>query len=234
MTKDINRADQQPTLRRRSRSSLPELAYETIIEAIIDRRFAPSARLSIDRLAEELEMSNTPVREALTRMATEKLVIQDNNRGYTVAPLLNNVEYDQLFDVRRLVETHALRISEFDSSAIEQLQEIASQMPLMASGPIYHDFRDFNLADSHFHRILVGMSGNRFLIEAWDNLHFHLHMGRLYAGTGIIDFRQGLEEHRAISEVIQTGDKDQLLRVIEDHIESAQKRLKVLIQTTPE
>jgi DNA-binding GntR family transcriptional regulator len=78
------------------------------------------------------------------------------------------------------------------------------------------------------------MSPNRFLIQAWDNLHFHLHAGRLYAGTGVIDFRQGLEEHRSIVTALTTGDKDQVLKLANAHITNARTRLAVLIQSAQE
>lgn len=234
--KDGNKANSPTTkLRRRSRTSLADIAYDAISEAIIDRRFGPSEKLNIDSLAEELDMSNTPVREALTRLAIERLAIQDSHhRGYAVAPLLNSDEFYQLFDLRRLLENHALEIAEFDPDAIANLEEIVAQMPFMDTGPVYHDYREYILADSKFHHILVRMSANHFLVQAWEDLHFHLHAGRLYAGTGVIDFRQGLEEHRAIVNALQSGDRDQVLQMANEHIKNARTRLAVLIQTTQE
>lgn len=218
----------------RSRASLADLAHEAISEAIVDRRLAPSARLSIDSLAEELDMSNTPVREALTRLAAERLVIQDSHhRSYTVAPLLTREEYDHLFEFRRLLELNAIELSQFGPDVVQELEAIASQMPYMETGPVYHDYKDFIRADSQFHRVLVGSSRNRFLIEAWDNLHFHLHASRLYAGTGVIDFRQGLEEHRRIIDAVALEDKEAVLRMVKAHIQSAQARLGVLVDASP-
>jgi DNA-binding GntR family transcriptional regulator len=78
------------------------------------------------------------------------------------------------------------------------------------------------------------MSGNRFLIEAWDNLHFHLHVGRLYAGTGVFDFREGLKEHRAIVDALAAGSKEEPIRLLKEHIKHAQSRLGVLIDSPQE
>jgi DNA-binding GntR family transcriptional regulator len=235
MAKNSDRTNMQSRVQRRTRTSLVDLAYEAIAEAIIDRRFDPGEKLNIDGLAEELDMSNTPVREALARLATERLVIQDSHhRSYMVAPVLNQVEYNQLFNVRYLLEVYALEVAQIDPAAIEELEGIVAQMPFMDTGPIYHDYKDFIHADKHFHQILVRMSGNRFLIEAWDNLHFHLHVGRLYAGTGVFDFREGLKEHRAIVDALAAGSKEEPIRLLKEHIKHAQSRLGVLIDSPQE
>src|SRR5438552_4009865 len=96
------------------RSSLAEIAHGAIVEAIMDRQFKPGDHLTIETLASQLQVTSTPIREALTRAATERLVIQNNNRGFTVAPLLSEQEYHQLFEVRFLLETHALRVAKLD------------------------------------------------------------------------------------------------------------------------
>ena len=67
-------------LQRPERPSLVTLAYEAVVEAIVDRRLEPGSRISIESLADQLEMSTTPIREALMRTVAERLVIQDNNR----------------------------------------------------------------------------------------------------------------------------------------------------------
>jgi DNA-binding GntR family transcriptional regulator len=213
----------------RPSTSLVDHAYQAIVQAIVDRQLAPGSRLSIDGLAAALEVSITPVREALARAAAERLVVQDANRGFTVAALLGEHEYHQLFDVRRLLELHALAVAELDAGGIERLASLGQQMNEAGHGPEYRDFRAFNQMDRLFHRQLVALSGNSFLIEAWSGLHFHLHVGRLFTGAGVIDFREAITEHAEVVEALRQGDREGLVRAVSRHIAGAERRLRELI-----
>src|SRR5262249_6664003 len=96
------------TLKRSAYLSLADIAYNALLEAIINQEFAPGSPVSIDNLARQLNMSNTPVREALMRANGEGLVAQKTNHGFVVADILTAPEMHQLFDVRHTIELHAL------------------------------------------------------------------------------------------------------------------------------
>jgi DNA-binding GntR family transcriptional regulator len=214
-------------LRPPKRTSLVDLAYEAIVEAIIDRRFQPGSQLGIDWLAAELQMSNTPVREALARGAALRLVIQNNNRGFTVSPMLSEAEFHHIFEVRHLLEIHALSACDLKSqqNTIDELTALVARMPYVEDGPLYRDFREFNRMDHLFHRALVSMSNNTFLVKSWDDLHFHLHVGRLYSGAGVIDFKYGVREHQEILNMLRIGDRGGLIAKASQHIKQAEQRL---------
>src|SRR5690349_1585399 len=95
-------------LKRQQYLSLTDIAYNTLIEAIINQDFQPGASISIDSLARQLNMSNTPVREALMRAHGERLVNQKTNHGFVVANILTPEEMHQLFEVRHVLEIYAL------------------------------------------------------------------------------------------------------------------------------
>ena len=104
-------------------------------------------------------------------------------------------------------------------------------MAAASSGPSYREFSSFNRQDRDFHRALVGASSNPFLINAWDNLHFHLHVGRLYAGAGVIDRTEALDEHTAIIDALRSGDQRQAVESVSRHIRQAEDRLQHLLHT---
>lgn len=221
--------DQRGLRRPVRRSSLAGQAYEAIIEAIFDRQLQPGAQLSIDGVARELGMSITPVREALSQIAAQRLVLQESNRGYTVAPLLSARHFHDLFAVRLVLEEHALDVMELDAEAIECLRRIVSQMPIMENGAHYRDYRDFNLADREFHRTIVSMARNEVLLRSWDDLYFHLHVGRLYAGVGLIDLDDALREHSEIVSALRQGDRQAALQALTAHVRGAEARLSHLL-----
>ena len=211
-------------LLRPQRQSLAELAYHTIAEAIYEHRLAPGERLSIDELCRQLDMSATPVREALSRAAALDLVRQDSHHGFTVAPQLSAVEMGQLFAVRRTLELEAL--GEIGAPpAPERLDELARSMAACDHGPRFSEISQFSRLDHTFHREFVAASGNRFLLRAWEGLHFHLRVHRVYGGEGVVDFTEAAAEHAAIAEAAAARDLDRLRAAVGRHIDTAAARI---------
>ena len=81
---------------------------ELILQRLLEARWPPGARLSIDGLARDLEVSPTPVREAMVSLERSGLVEYVALRGYVVAPMLDAEQMTELLDARRVVETAAL------------------------------------------------------------------------------------------------------------------------------
>ena len=67
---------------------LASTVYDALKERIMDQVYLPGERLNIDGLAADLNLSPTPVREALVRLAAERLVTFESFKGYRVSPLL--------------------------------------------------------------------------------------------------------------------------------------------------
>ena len=233
-----------PVVEPSARQSLTDIAYWSLTEAIFDRDFPPGGRLGIDAAAKRLNMSITPVREALARLASAGLISQSANKGFTVTPLLTAAEFHALFTARRVLETEALRprpdgsgaaarIGDpglIDDAVIERLAALAARMREAGRGPTYGSYGGFSGLDSQFHQALVELGGNRFLSNAWRGLHFHLHVSRLYAGSGVIDFDQATTEHEAILRAVRRRDGAALTTEAAEHIVGAEERLQRLLQ----
>ncbi|MEP6986040.1 MAG: GntR family transcriptional regulator [Chloroflexota bacterium] len=217
-------------LKRQSYLSLTDIAYNSLIEAIINQGFQPGAPISIDSLARQLNMSNTPVREALMRAHGERLVTQKTNHGFVVANILTPVELHQLFDVRHVLEIHALTEAKISPESVETVKSLVEQMQTSSDGKIYDDFRDYMALDNQFHYALVKLEGNSFLLEAWDDLHVHLHLSRLYIGVGLFDRDHSTQEHQAIVAALQEGDKKKAISLLSQHIKRVEKRMSSFLE----
>jgi len=215
------------------KASMVDLAYEAIVEAIIERRLQPGSQLGIDWLSAEFQMSNTPIREALVRAAALRLVIQNNNRGFTVSPMLTEKEFHHIFEVRHMLEIHALSTCDLKNQqhTIDKLTYLMSQMRIGEAGQQYHDRKHYLRNDQLFHHTLVSMSDNTFLVKAWDDLHMHLHVGRLYIEAGQIDFNFSIQEHQEIVNMLRVGDRGGLISKASQHIKQAEQRLQILVQS---
>ena len=96
---------------------LAEDVYEAVFNKLMTLDIAPGARITVDGLVRELEVSHTPIREALGRLEGEGLVVKTHLVGYSAAPQITRRRFDELYDFRLLLEPEAarraaLRISE--------------------------------------------------------------------------------------------------------------------------
>lgn len=89
--------------------TLADEAYTELKSRIMRSELIPGAKLSIDGLAKQLAFSQTPIREALARLESEGLLARRPLSGYTVEPLLSAAEFDDLFEIRLMLEPRAAR-----------------------------------------------------------------------------------------------------------------------------
>src|SRR5262249_40122713 len=148
---------------------------------IMDQGLAPGARLNIDGLAAELGVSATPLREALARLAAERLVSFVPFKGYTVLPLLTLRRLGELMHVRRLLEIDAARQAA-ERVVVPQLRRMERELDTIAAlrpEPRFKDFRRYNEHDQVFHELLVGAADNAVLLETYQSLSAHVQLARL-------------------------------------------------------
>jgi DNA-binding GntR family transcriptional regulator len=221
---------QLKSLTRPEHQSLADIAYNALVKAIVNQDLEPGTQLSIDGLARQLSMSNTPVREALMRANGERLVRQKTNHGFVVAAILTPKELHQLFDLRHVLEVHALNAAVLSNDAILEVANLVEQMANSSDGAVYDDYKEFLLLDHDFHRALVGLSDSNFVIKAWQDLHVHLHLSRLYRGVGLIDRNDAVREHRSILNALQKNDKEAAVTLLSHHIQHVEHRLSSLLK----
>jgi DNA-binding GntR family transcriptional regulator len=226
-----HKKSQYKSITRPEHQSLADMAYKALIKAIINQDFEPGSPLSIDGLARQLTMSNTPVREALMRANGERLVRQKTNHGFVVAPILTPEELHQLFDVRHVLEIHALNSAVLPNAAIAEIEKLVNHMADTSDGELYDDYKEFLVLDHDFHQALVGLPGNNFVLKAWEDLHVHLHLSRLYKGVGLIDRTDSAAEHRNILKALQENDKAAAVTLLSHHIRSVEDRLRSFLES---
>lgn len=213
------------SLKRPKHLSLVDIAYQVLVEAIVNQVFEPGTQINIDMLASELNMSNTPVREALMRVMGERLVEQKTNKGFIVTNFLNPDELRNIFAVRHLLETHALLTGRITAKDIDELSNLAKQMRIANDGLVYEDFKDYLQADHLLHRTIVALSGNEYLVKSWEDLNVHLHLSRLYTGIGLFDRTHSTAEHLDIIEALEHNDRQQAVERLSTHIHDVEMRL---------
>ena len=208
------------------RSTLGDDVHETLKSLILEHRLAPEDRLNIDALARELDVSPTPVREALARLESEGLVRKRPLAGYTVSPLLTRDEFNHMFDMRLVLEGSAARwAAERASAAARAAVTAEAEIPVPA-GETGQDGRRsharFTALDARFHDRIAAGAGNPLLRDAITRLHAHLHLHRLY--FPYTETRTTLGEHRLIALAVAGRDPAAAEAAMLAHLTAARDR----------
>lgn len=219
-----------------SRQTLTDSVYEAVKELVMEQHIEPGARVNIDLVARQLSVSPTPVREALARLEMDGLVIKEPLRGYSIAPMLDNKSFNDLYDVRRLLEPFAARraAERRDEDVVRTLEREIQGMhrTVEASADTaagsYHEYRDFAWQDARFHEAIAGTSGNSLLSDTLRRLRSHLHLYRLYhlyysipIGTATVI------EHETILASIRVGDAEGAESAMVEHIDRSRERSEI-------
>jgi DNA-binding GntR family transcriptional regulator len=149
-------------------TSLRERAYLEIKEWIIRYDLKPGTHLRIAQLSAELEMSQTPIREALSKLEQESLVHRHSTQGYVVRSM-DLKEVEDIYDVRIALEVlaaeeAATRMSKADRKKLSHI--LGEVTRLVKKGDKWQILK----LEQDFHVIIMETSGNRFLTEIGKNI----------------------------------------------------------------
>jgi DNA-binding GntR family transcriptional regulator len=211
------------TLDGAAHQTLTDRIYQLLKENIVRHRLKPGARLLDQEIAESLNVSRTPVREALNRLGTEGLVEIIPRRGAFVINL-SAKDMKDIYEVREVLEVLAVRLavprlSDEDILGLEETLEAFSN----ALDRKEH-LTCFEL-DKEFHDRIVRLSGNAKLAEINTLLGGNIQTTRWRHCQN--DHRQqlSLQEHRAILDALIKRDVDLASELVSDHIRSVKKDL---------
>jgi DNA-binding GntR family transcriptional regulator len=212
------------------KTTLSEQTYEALKSRILDQELAPGARLNIDSLSKELEVSSSPIREALARLEAERLIVSELYSGYSVAPQPTLAHLHCLLDFRIVVEGYCARIGANAKSpeTVETLEQLVDQMAkTKLLGTRYHEYRKFIQADAQFHQAIVDSAHNEVMSDVYASKHAILLQSRLYlnreGGSTSSETVQG--EHRKILQAYREGDGQAAQAAISEHLEKGRERL---------
>ncbi|MEV1010821.1 GntR family transcriptional regulator [Streptomyces sp. NPDC049881] len=212
------------------RRALAEHTYEAIRSLLMDQVLPPGGRVNIDEVARRLDVSPTPVREALSRLESEGLVTKRALAGFTATPLLDARGLAELFDLRRYLEEPAASAAarHRDDADLAALRELWQGAREPFDGGRYAHYRDFALCDAGFHDRVAVAGGNVMLRETLARLQPHTHVYRLQLRVG--GQEQTYAEHRDVLDAIAAGDGRAAARAMRVHLDEAEKRLMAVLR----
>lgn len=187
---------------------------------ILGGELRPGARLRLEDLRSEFDVSWSPLRESLSRLVAEGLIVSDGGRGYNVAPISRD-ELMQVLDIRIFLEAKALRaaiangddewerelvVVHYDLRKLESVRWIPEQLEVWELG---HD---------RFHLALISSCGSPLLMQYCKNLHtLSDRYRRLFLAAHPRD-RDVMAEHQGIVEATLARDADLACKRLETHV----------------
>ena len=223
MTTEVSTKLSRPGPRRVKRSpGFVEEVFQIIRADIMSLRIPPDARISIDQLARELDVSQTPIREALSMLEATGLVTKRHFVGYCSAPQLTRKQLDELYEVRLLIEPYGARCAaeRMPESDLEKLRKHAHGMEPGATRTSYNRFAD---EDSELHDMIAAGSGNPLIRESLARLHTHLHIFRLRFHSEVTE--EAYAEHAKLVDALVRRNAAKAEAAMRAHIEKSYKRL---------
>lgn len=213
----------QPSTAIKRPPRLGDEVYNTIYAQLMSQKILPGSRISIDNLARELGVSQTPIREALSRLEAQGLVVKTHLIGFSAASQMDRARLDQLYELRLLLEPFAARKAAalMTPEQFEALKRMAREMANgMGGGRV--SYSEFARLDSQFHDLIAQASGNDLVHETLANLHTHVHLFRLFHHQQAT--ADANTEHADLLDALEARDVDRAERAMRVHVERSYGR----------
>ncbi|BBU38931.1 GntR family transcriptional regulator [Aeribacillus composti] len=181
-------------------------SYEYIRDKILNGELPRGTKLTEERIAEELGVSRTPVREAIRKLEQEGLILQKKVVNPTDSDLRN------IFQVRILLEGYAARYSATYMSE-ESLEELWKCIVTARTGTT----EEIMEANEKFHNIIVQTSNNPFMIDIIDRMQSIIYLFR----KTVVYYKRPflIDEHEQIYKAIYHHDGDEAERLMKEHLQ---------------
>lgn len=216
------------------RGGVPAAVATRLRDAIVSGEIPAGSLLRQEEISRLFQVGRPPVREALTLLEAEGLVVSRPRRGFAVAPLDPN-DVEEIFDVRMLLEERAAffaaqRRTTEDINAMEKLLHTMERSKISNS----QEAVAFSLVNREFHDLIHRTSGRpvtaNMLLGLRNKVERYIRLGGLIAGN----LEQVNRDHRMIFEAFQDGDAERMAALCREHIRSAGKRLVAALKASQE
>jgi DNA-binding GntR family transcriptional regulator len=202
-------------------------AYQLLRTAIATGKLKPGARVLENELASELDMSRTPVREAIAALEADGLVSIDGVRGRVVTTL-DYQSVMELYAVREVLESTAAGLAARNASDME-IAVLRGMLELEAE--ILDDAGKLGDHNRRFHEAIYHCSHNRYMLRMLQSIQTAMLLLQPASRMGSERVETALAEHRAIVDAIEKRDPAAAEAAIRVHVRRAQEaRIKLMLQ----
>ncbi|GAA5040627.1 DNA-binding GntR family transcriptional regulator [Thermocatellispora tengchongensis] len=209
--------------RRGTSKTLSGDVYSQLRDAILLGQVRPGERLKPTALREEYDVSISVVREVLTRLAEQRLVVAEPNQGFSVAPL-TRAHLEELVEARCSIEGLAIRMSvargdlEWESKVLAVHHRLEGT-PIWLEGPEKVINPEWVSVHAAFHATLLEACGNSIILDVCASLFDMAELYRRWNETGTSTVtRDVAKEHRDLAAAALEHDAELAEKLLVEHI----------------
>lgn len=202
--------------------TVSDIVFRQIRQDIISGTLAPGAKIKLEQAKERYSISVSSLREILSRLTTENLVLAEGQRGFEVSPATRK-ELEELADLRTVLETHAIGLSfstgnlEWEGRIVAAHHKLAAAEKKLLAGDASRTI-DWVRYDWEFHQAIVSACNSATLVAALSSvfdrfLRYHM-LAQSFRGRAVV------EDHKLLFELALKRDVEGARSVIRRHIES--------------
>lgn len=199
-----------------NRTNLHAQVTSRLRALIVDGLIPPGARLNERILCEQLQVSRTPLREALKVLATEGLVELLPNRGAVVTPV-SIAEIDHVFELLGPLEGLAgeLACARITDGQLAEIRALHFEMLLHHSRG---DRAEYFRCNQAIHEAISRAAGNPVLLTTYAALNVRVRRARYFANVSQERWDKAVAEHQQILEALEQRAGERLRRILETHL----------------
>jgi DNA-binding GntR family transcriptional regulator len=197
---------------------LSQKVYRVLKTEIVKGFLEPGTKLFEDKIATQMGVSRTPIREAIQKLAAEELIKIAPNQTLIVTEIsLEDIK--EVLQIRGVLEGLAARVAakKITRQGIDELEEIFTQMDLYVTKK---DLTSYCKVDDEFHNLILNVCGNKWIINIRDNLGNFIYRYRIRSLSIPGRLKYSLEEHRKIKESLKKHNSEDADRLSQIHMEN--------------
>ena len=202
---------------------LSQKVYRILKTEIVKRYLKPGTKLLEVKIAKQMGVSRTPIREAIRELAAEGFVKIIPNQGVIVS-IASIEDTQEVLQIRSVLEGLAARLATkvINGEEIKELEKYIEQMEYYANKD---NALAFSKIDVEFHELILNICGNNRLIQIRKNLSDQAHRYRIRSLSIPGRLKHSLKEHQEIVKALKRKDSEQAGRLSQKHIENVLKNI---------
>jgi DNA-binding GntR family transcriptional regulator len=211
--------------------SLSDMVYESLRNLILTGEIEEGARINEVHVAEAMGVSKTPVREALRQLYSEGLVVISRHSGAVVRRITAD-DINHIYDIRISLEGLAVNLIVRNKVSRARLEK--SLRPCLEKQILsvkqQKKLREIVLAGADFHKTIVALSDNPWLVKLLESLNNQL-LRHIYLSHSIKGRSESVvKEHAHIAELIIMGDATNAEIALQNHLNGTRRELLAVLK----
>lgn len=201
------------------KKSFTDVAYEKIKELILNEDIGPGEIVSENQLAEYMNMSRTPVREAIRRLEAEGILVSCQGIG-TIVKMLTLKDIEDIFEVREAMELIASETA-IKNITEQEIKEVRENFKNLLDR--YHsgekiEKKEFTSIDGQIHDLIVRKSDNEYVKMLMERIYFNVDRYRIMSYKVSLDLEESTNQHLDLLQYMEKRDVETFKEHLKRHI----------------